>query len=75
MADTVGVKPHPIQRNTNDVAMELTELYARFFSFSSEEEIKQRFAEFYALADFLRITHPSKFASFVPDEILNEIQK
>ena len=48
MSDEVKVIPTPIQRNLNDVAMELTELYYRSINSNSIEKIQEVYKKFYA---------------------------
>ena len=50
MSDEVKVIPTPIQRNLNDVAMELTELYYRSINSNSIEKIQEVYKKFYATA-------------------------
>lgn len=52
MGQEVQVKanPNPIQRNLNDVAMELTTVYLRKFGVDSAEDIQRIYAKFYAVA-------------------------
>lgn len=69
MSNEVKVNPTPIQRNLNDVAMELTNLYfkARNFSDHSIENIQDAYKRFYATA--LNATYMSIEEAV---EILNE---
>jgi len=50
MADEVRVSPTPIQRNVNDVALELTKMYYETYNVGSIEEIQETYARFYAIA-------------------------
>lgn len=50
MADDIRVNPTPIQRNTLDVATELTQLYFSRVAFESIEEIQETFLKFYTVA-------------------------
>ncbi|MBU3215842.1 hypothetical protein LL033_11835 [Clostridium estertheticum] len=58
MSDQVKVNPTPIQRNINDVAMELTELYysASNGSEYTVEKIQQTYRKFYATAELMTST-------------------
>lgn len=54
MADEIKVNPTPIQRNFNDVAMELTQLYYKV-SHPGEhtiERIQEVYKHFYAISIF-----------------------
>ncbi|MBT2599101.1 MULTISPECIES: hypothetical protein [unclassified Oceanobacillus] len=74
MAETVSVNPSPIQRNTNDVAIELTKLYGSRFGFASEEELENTYARYYALAKTLELNYRG-LDNLVPEDILNKIIK
>lgn len=52
MADEIKVSPTPIQRNYNDVAMELTQLYykANHTGEYTIERIQEVYKHFYAIA-------------------------
>lgn len=53
MADNINVSPTPIQRNAEDVAIELTQLYYEKGDYSASitiEEIQETYSKFYATA-------------------------
>ncbi|MCB2300641.1 hypothetical protein [Clostridium tagluense] len=50
MEEEIKVNPTPIQRNINDVAMELTQLYYRSQNSNSIEKIQEVYRKFYATA-------------------------
>lgn len=50
MANDIKVSPTPIQRNLNDVAVELTQLYYKDNTASSVEDVKKTYIEFFKTA-------------------------
>lgn len=53
MADNINVEPTPIQRNAEDVAMELTQLFYRKGDYETPitiESLQETYAKFYAVA-------------------------
>lgn len=69
MADNINVSPTPIQRNSLDVATELTELYYSSNSVGDIQEIQETFLKFYAIADMARRTHHTSFKDFLPENV------
>lgn len=52
MSNEVKVRPTPIQRNLNDVAMELTQLYYKGVGPESVEELQKTYCKMYATAQY-----------------------
>lgn len=73
MADQIEVKPTPIQRNTFDVATELTQMFFSKFSIGSEEEVQKTFAKFYAVADLMRVSSYKNLGDFLQDQDLKKL--
>jgi len=71
MADNINVNPTPIQRNSNDVALELTLFYYKDKPSDDIKEIQETYTKFYVLADTLYRNRPSKFENLLP-EFLNK---
>lgn len=72
MADTIKVEPTPIQRNVNDVAVELTQLYFKNKVVGSVEEVQEVYAKCYATAITARrteINNISAFKTLLPDDL------
>jgi hypothetical protein len=74
MADNVTVSPTPIQRNANDVAIELFKFHSRSFGVA-ENEIEQTYAKYYALAKYLQTKNGSNLTALIDQDILNKISK
>lgn len=69
MADNVNVNPTPIQRNKLDVAIELTQLYYKYNSFDTIEEIQETFLRFSAVADLASRNIHNNLKDFLPDNM------
>lgn len=69
-AETVNVKPTPIQRNTSDVALELTKEFFRLSAsgVDSVEDLTKVYAQIYAVAEYCRLDN-SKIAREVSEEV------
>jgi hypothetical protein len=74
MSDNVTVSPTPIQRNAQDVAMELFQYHANCFGVP-EEDIQDTYAQYYALAKYLQSKNPNKFTSLLDPEVLKKISE
>ncbi|WP_369546141.1 hypothetical protein [Bacillus velezensis] len=74
MAD-ITTKPTPIQRNSLDVATELTQLHIKKFGADYEEDIANTFAKYFALAAKLNRTHPDSLVNLLPEEIKSKLKK
>lgn len=74
LADEVKVNPTPIQRNYNDVATELTQLYFSRFGFDNIEEIQEVYTKFYATA-LLCSNSGSRLINFVPESLKKAYQE
>ncbi|WGG47669.1 hypothetical protein [Rossellomorea sp. DA94] len=72
MADTVKVKPTPIQRNEFDVAMELFNYHINNYP-TTEEEVETVFAKYYSLAKYLSNNSGSKLESLVDEDIVSKV--
>lgn len=48
MSNDVSVNPTPIQRNRRDVAIEMLQLYLKYWSFTAEEITEDKFCELYS---------------------------
>lgn len=69
MADELKVIPTPIQRNSLDVAMELTQLYYSAYGIKENiDEIQHDFLKFYAIADFADRNTYRQLVEFLPEE-------
>lgn len=75
MADDIKVNPTPIQRNTLDVATELTQLFFSRFAFDSEKAIQDAFLKFYAVAEAARLTNFKELTEYMPEELKSIIEK
>lgn len=69
LADALNVKPTPIQRNSADVATELTKLYYTSYAFDEPNEIAETYAKFYATAEYLRLNNRT-LNKLVPEDII-----
>ena len=61
------VKPTPIQRNINDVAIELTELYYSQYKFNSIDELSDTYSKFYSTVSILGVCSTEKMKNYLPD--------
>lgn len=73
MAKDIRVNPTPIQRNLNDVAMELTQLYYREHPINDIEEVQETYAKFYAIAAKMYYPNHKVFDKLIPEEIINKL--
>lgn len=64
----VKVSPTPIQRNANDVAIELVNLHASRFGVE-QDEIPELFAKYVALARYMNSKNYNDLKRFLPEEI------
>ncbi|AUJ77561.1 MULTISPECIES: hypothetical protein [Bacillus amyloliquefaciens group] len=71
MAD-ITTKPNPIQRNSSDVAVELTQLHVEQFGLENKDDLANIYAKYYAVAHLLKTNPVSKF---LPEEIRNNLKK
>jgi hypothetical protein len=67
----VKISPTPIQRNANDVAIELVNLHASRFSIQ-ESDIPELFTKYVALARYLNSKNYNDLKQFLPEEIRNK---
>nr|WP_324635452.1 hypothetical protein [Bacillus subtilis]WRS94205.1 hypothetical protein VDS57_02040 [Bacillus subtilis] len=74
MADKT-IKPTPIQRNSLDVATELTQLHLEQFSVADEKEIADLYARYYTLAATLKNKSYVELLDFLPEEIRSKITR
>ncbi|MGW6666611.1 hypothetical protein [Peribacillus sp. NPDC055009] len=72
----VKVSPTPIQRNSLDVAMELTQMHKQLVGMGFEStDIAQTYAGYYALAQTLQRKSVDSLSGLVSDEILAVIRR
>jgi hypothetical protein len=69
MPEDIKVKPTPIQRNTLDVATELTQLYFSRYNPDTPEEIQEVFLKFYAVAEAADNINYRYLKAYLPKEI------
>lgn len=79
MANDLKVSANPIQRNRNDVALELTKLHLMEEEDRSVENIQLVYSKFYAIARSMELLGhgdevPSILSTLVPKEI-SQIRK
>jgi hypothetical protein len=74
MSETVNVNPSPIQRNSADVAIELTIEYFRRFGVNDQVEMTDVYSKFYATAEYLKLNH-RRLEGLVPVEIVKLISR
>lgn len=53
MAEDINISPTPIQRNSSDVALELTLLFYKVNPINSVEELQETYTNFFVLAKSL----------------------
>ncbi|CAM3677724.1 hypothetical protein GCM10009865_47460 [Aeromicrobium ponti] len=73
MAETVKVKPTPMQRNRFDVAMELTERHMGFVR--DPERLEELFAKYYALAAYCENSDVYSLKNLLDEDLLRKIDK
>lgn len=61
------VKLAPIQRNINDVAIELTELYYSQYKFNSIDELSDTYSKFYSMVSILGVCGTEKMKNYLPE--------
>ncbi|MFK9120711.1 hypothetical protein ACJEBK_28260 [Peribacillus frigoritolerans] len=75
----VKVSPTPIQRNSLDVAMELTQMHKQLMELMGMDfestDIAQTYAGYYALAQTLQRQSVDSLSGLVSDEILAVIRR
>lgn len=74
MSNDVRVDPTPIQRNTLDVATELTQLCFRDKTVGSVLEVEEAFIRFHTLLRALREKDCSAFKEFLPTDVKKIIE-
>jgi hypothetical protein len=72
MADTVNVKPTPIQRNRLDVAIELVGIHTTRVVVKADE-IENLFAKYYALVTVLESKPTKELQDLLSPELLSKI--
>jgi len=75
MEEKMVVKHIPVQRNAMDVAVELTQLYFSFHIKAKEEDIKEKYMEFYSIAKALEYINPKDLKELVPEKIRHILEK
>lgn len=75
MSDNININPTPIQRNTKDVATELTLEYYKLHPDMTVEEIAEVYTKFYATAYVISMPHYSSLTDFVSADLKELIAK
>lgn len=68
----VNVSPTPIQRNANDVAVDLINIHASRFVLN-EEDIPALYVKYVALARYMNSKNYNDLKQFLPEEIKNKL--
>lgn len=68
------MSPTPIQRNSADVAIELLTIHKELNSVTTETELLELYAKFYATAEYLKRS-PNYLAPLVPEEVMKLFKK
>jgi hypothetical protein len=74
VSERVYVDPTPIQRNTIDAAIELTQLYLRYGFNEPDEKLEDIYSRFFSLVHTLHRKPYDNLRDLVPDEILSKIK-
>ncbi|OPX89588.1 MAG: hypothetical protein A4E53_01471 [Pelotomaculum sp. PtaB.Bin104] len=69
MSDEIKVKPTPIQRNTLDVAIELTKLHFDKTGYESLEILERTFIELYSMVKMLERSSSDTLRKFIPENM------
>lgn len=72
MADTVNVKPTPIQRNRLDAAIDLLNMHASRVALHADE-IETIFAKYYSLVCFLESKPTRELQDLLTPDFLNKV--
>ena len=75
MSEDLKVKPTPIQRNSLDVAMELTEMYYVSHNQGDLEEMQNTFAKFYSSVQVAQNLKITGVLDLVPKELSEAYKK
>lgn len=72
LSETIDVNPTPIQRNANDVAIELTQLYVKKFQ-TEPENLEDIYARFFAISRTLSSKRPERLSNLIPEDLLSKL--
>lgn len=67
--------PTPIQRNTFDVAMELTMLSLRFTRITEESQISDRFLKYYSMVKTAESVNFTELEKYLPEDMKEIMQR
>jgi hypothetical protein len=73
MAEDIKVNLKPIQRNINDVALELTQLYYENHHMGDVEEVQEIYARFYAIAAKMDYLSNRDFDKMISEEVIDNL--
>ncbi|MED1820996.1 hypothetical protein [Bacillus subtilis] len=71
----ITTKPTPIQRNSLDVAIELTQLHVEQFGLEGKDDLANTYAKYYAIANTLKNKNLEALKKFLPEEIKSKLKK
>lgn len=75
MSEKIDVKPTLIQRNSLDVAVELTQLYYSKFGMEDSKEVQDIFLKFFAVAETARLINFKDLIEYLPEELAQILEK
>lgn len=75
MSNEVKVAPTPVQRNSLDVALELTQMYFRAKSTNSPDEIAEIFSKFLATSRIFEHTSYDTLKKLLPENLKDALPK
>lgn len=67
-----NVEIKPVQRNANDVAMELLELH-RYHAPFNAEDIEELYVKYYAIAKVCETTSPKYLRNLISEDLLEKL--
>ncbi len=73
MADEIKVNPTPNQRNLQDVAIELTQLYYRDRVVGEVGNIQETYLKFFSIASHAFNSSDERLDAYLPDSIKNPV--
>lgn len=74
MSNELTTKPSPIQRNLNDVAVELTQLFYKSRPPQTVQEIQETYFKFYSIAQIASNDGYKIDTEFIPENIRNKFK-
>ena len=71
MSENIKVSPTPLQRNAQDVAVELLNCHIKLYNIDNtkEGELARLYSMYYATAKTLEKTQHSNLSDFLPEEV------